>query len=59
MIPWTPGDLAKYMCLRCGAMWGNKPGPTICIKCRNDYVMWLNWPDNCHINPEDIKLDEK
>ena len=45
--------LAEYMCCSCKFKYNSRPGPTMCPKCGNVYVLWMNY--NKHWEDLDIK----
>jgi len=47
--------LAKYMCLKCGHEWEQKPKAVTCQKCEHLYVKWLNYDEmTAKSNPSDV-----
>lgn len=36
---------AKYKCDRCGFEWETDPYPTMCFRCGNLYVKWVNYEE--------------
>jgi len=48
---------ARYQCLKCGHKFKDKPGPTVCPMCYNQYIKWVNykeWYDQSEVK----KFDE-
>ena len=36
---------ARYKCIKCEFEWESPPHPTVCFRCGNIYVEWVNYED--------------
>ena len=50
---------AEYRCCACGHTWKQEPEPTVCRRCLNRYVHWVNYSEELIRKRRQRRLNKK